>query len=84
MGENIFKGPAFSKEFCHNDNNKTDLTTEYACRKNYRIYKGGMCMPVDDILGHMGSLTKTGVMTGVQKLKRSIKSLLAKITMKRY
>ena len=38
---------------------KNDLTMRYACRTNYGLYVGGMCMPMDDILGHMRSLTKT-------------------------
>ena len=36
-----------------------NLTLKNAKWKNYRIYEGGMCKPMDDNLGHMGSLTKT-------------------------
>ena len=32
---------------------------ENAKWKNLRIKEGGMCMPTDKNLGHMGSLTKT-------------------------
>ena len=36
--------------------NANDMTTRYAYWTIYRLY--GMCMPMDDILGHMRSLTK--------------------------
>ena len=57
--QNFFNYPAMPRHSAIMKTNGNDMITRYACRTNYRLYEGGMCMPMDNILGHMRSLTKT-------------------------